>query len=400
MDDSLLDDDSTPEELAAAQAAALRGKGPPALAPDPQALQRQRQFGNLATLIGGPLQGIGQAQLADTRQQQASSLNAQRYGQLNDYRAQMAATAKQRADEKAANDAQIETLKQQLADRQQKQLRKDGSLVAFDPNTGEAKVALAGPKLLKGGKGGSATGAPDDLAGLKPNQVQKLWTDFGNSISTVKGRGNLNSTSQASLYRAEALEKLLDVPDLNSITPQQMREASTSLAGLISRGGSQAVSQIEHLTPESYAGQFADFKQKLLNEPQGADAKAFLQNMLETARREKGLVQEQMRKGQIQAVPRFAALRKQNPTQFDAMLKQAGIDPASIDATGQLQTPAAPQGPPGVGGSPQGAVVVPAHAHPQAAAALAAAKKILATNPTDPVALEVVKRITAGAPNG
>jgi hypothetical protein len=181
------------------------------------------------------------------------------------------------------------------------------------------------PPAGRGGGGGAAGGSP------------KEWKDLKNDLSTG-ARGSLSKDLQKSINSAEALETLLRLPNgsFTKATPEQMHEAYTSLNSLISKGGSQAASQIEALVPETLASKWAKLKQKVLNEPQSADAEAFIENILDTTKREATLARKQLRRQQLQALPNYAHLRKADPVRFESMLRAPGIeiDPATIDEKG------------------------------------------------------------------
>lgn len=172
----------------------------------------------------------------------------------------------------------------------------------------------------------------------------KEWKEFSSLLSTG-ARGSLNKDLQRSINSAEALETLLKLPDgrFAEATPQQMHEAYTALNNLISKGGSQAASQIEALVPETLASKWANVKQKVLNEPQSADAKAFIENILDTTSREVKLAQKQLRRQQFQSIPNYAHLRGADKKRFDSILKGVGIDPSTVDETG-LEAAAADTG--------------------------------------------------------
>lgn len=220
----------------------------------------------------------------------------------------------------------------------------DGTQYVADKRTGAATAVRddqgnaikARPKGGRGAGGGGAGGGD-----------RKDWKDLQSALSTG-ARGSLNKDIQKSLNSAEALEALLKLPNgrLVDATPQQMHEAYTSLNNLISKGGSQAASQIEALVPETLASKWANLKQTILNEPQGADAKAFIENILDTTARETKLARKQLRRQQLQAVPNFAHLRKADKTRFESMLRAPGveIDPASLDENG-LEVPNTPAAP-------------------------------------------------------
>jgi hypothetical protein len=224
------------------------------------------------------------------------------------------------------------------------------------------------------GAGGGAAG------GLKPHEIDQDFQKLGEAVSTIRGRANLNRTRQESLDRADRLSALVLGPngDIANLTPQQVREASTSLASLISNG-SVSLSQIEELTPQTLAAKWANVKQKFLNEPQGADAQEFLRNMLETAGRETKVIKQQIHEGQAQGIPAFAHLRKVDPARYNAILKGAGLDPSAVDDSGLERPQAAAPSP----------TAAPGVQHPQAASALAWAK----AHPGDPRAAQILQRL-------
>lgn len=197
------------------------------------------------------------------------------------------------------------------------------------PNTPAAPVmGPNGEQLVKPPAAGAAGGG-------------KEWKDLTQAVSTG-ARGSLAKDLQKSINSAEGIEALLKLPNgqLINATPQQMHEAYTALNNLISKGGSQAASQIDALVPETLASKWANIKQKVLNEPQGADAKAFIENVLDTTHREAALATKQLRRQQLQSIPNYAHLRGADKKRFDSILKGAGLDPASIDDSGLEATAA------------------------------------------------------------
>jgi hypothetical protein len=321
----LTDDEPTAVEKTRALAQALAAQRANA--------QASRDFaGMYATLgsAGGKAQSQNLMGTADAQETQSATLGQQllaALGQRQKRAHEAAELAQKTAHEGATEDIQRQALAQ---GRYMFANGADGGIRKLNTRTGEAELVGQGPPKGEG------------AGGLKPKDIEAEFGKLKEDVSTFKGRGNLNVKNQEALGRAEALEALLNVPDLNKITPQQLREAGTSLAGLISRGGSQALSQIEHVTPETMASNFANLKQKLLNEPQGADAQAFLQNILDTARREKQSISSLIHRGQVQPLANYAHLRKVDAARFDSILKGAGLDPTTIDENG-LETQRAPQ---------------------------------------------------------
>jgi hypothetical protein len=241
-------------------------------------------------------------------------------------------------------------------------------LLAEGYNADENRAArLEAARLRQAMMGGGA-------GGLKPKDADKEFGDLAKALDTNRARGSLLKENQARLNNAERLETLVLGPNgrIENLTPQMVREASTSLANLISSGAAP-LAQIEEMTPHTLAGQFAELKQKILNEPQGADAQKFLQKMLETAGREKKVTLKQIRAAQAQALPQFANLAKVNQTKYASILKGAGLNPDDFDENGLLRAP--PE---------ESAVVKP---HPQDSAAVTWAK----AHPSDPRAAKILQ---------
>lgn len=280
------------------------------------ALRRQQTMGVVAQITGDPVLskvGGGLVQSAEHGQQQA-------LGQQQ-HRLQLALAAQKEKELQQYRMDQLAQHKDEITQRGQDRLLSR----AFLKEQQDARLAAG--QIPK----------PPTAAG-----AQKDWGDFEKAIGTG-ARGSLSKELQKSINSSEALETLLKLPNgaLLDATPQQMREAYTALNSLIAKGGSQAVSQIEHLAPETMASQFANLKQTLLNEPQSAHAKAFIENILETAKRESDLARKQLRRQQMEGVPNFTHLRKADKNRFDSMLKGVHLDPAAIDDNG-LEIAAAP----------------------------------------------------------
>jgi hypothetical protein len=299
-------DEPTAQQRAAALSAALR---------------RQQAAGNLGLLTGDAvLSKFGNAQLQQAQQGQ------QQLEQVGQVRLSKALEAQRMREEAARHAEQLsETTRHNQATEEMGKwghvVTPDGRVFKQDLRTGQMIPEAGGVGMMPGG-------------GFNP-RLEKEWKDLTESVSTYKGRGSLNRENQDRLNAAERLEALVlgEGGQIQNLTPQQVREAGTSLANLISKG-SMSVSQIEELTPHTLKGQFANLQQKLFNEPTGADAQAFLQNMLETAGREKRVVLGQLHQGQMQGVPNYAHLRGIDRARFDSILKGADLDPGQVDDRG------------------------------------------------------------------
>lgn len=188
----------------------------------------------------------------------------------------------------------------------------------------------------------SGGGAPSATGGRKIGQIDNEFELMRKAISSQGGRGSLLPKTQERLNAADRLEALAtNGQGIENLTPQQMREASASLASLIAGGSAPTENAVHELTPDTYASQWANLKQKIMNEPKGADAQAFLQNMLATVAREKKVANAQIKAARMQAIPSYAHLRGIDKARFDSMLQANGIDPSSVDEHG-LPANAAP----------------------------------------------------------
>lgn len=245
---------------------------------------------------------------------------------------------------------------------------------------GLERARLNQGKFVQGAQGvlDTRTGSlvPYASGGGKPLTAKQTEDEFKaltESVSTNRGRANLNIDRQKRLDAAQRLEALVLGPNgqIQNLTKQQVKEASLSLANLIA-SGHVTEGLINDLTPETNAANWQNFKQKLFNEPKGAEAQAFLQNMLDTAGRETGITRQQMRAAQLQGVPNYSHLSKVDKKRYESILKGAGLDPASIDENGMPL---------------QAAPVTPRAMDPGDAAALEWAQR----NPNDPRAAQILR---------
>jgi hypothetical protein len=152
--------------------------------------------------------------------------------------------------------------------------------------------------------------SPEDNAPLSDKERKQI-TELTDKISAYRGRGNLNG-------------------QIENLNPQLVREASMSLARLISQG-QITEHNLEVLTPDTLASRWAQKKQMILNHPEGADAQEFLGKMISTAQREKKLALNQIRQGQETVLPNYWGLRKRSPKQFDSILRANGLNPEDYD---------------------------------------------------------------------
>lgn len=198
-----------------------------------------------------------------------------------------------------------------------------GSTFRIDKRTGAVSpVESGGPPLAGNGP-------------LKPKDVEDQFKDLAASVSTVKGRANLNAQNQARLYNSERVKQIAldDNGKIKDLSPALITDLAAATAAL-SSNGAPAQSIIEHFLPKGRGMSQAAVSEWLTNDPHGAGQMGFVKQMVDLANREEKLIGHQMRAGQLQGVPNFAHLKKLNPARYNSILKGAGLDPAEIDDNG------------------------------------------------------------------
>lgn len=260
----------------------------------------------------------------------------------------------------------------------------DGSQTKLNTLTGE-ETRIPAPA-----GGGQASGEPNPLAGLKPEQVQKLWTEFKVDLSTVKGRGNENVKNQSRLYSIGRLNGLIEKAlSGRGVTPQEQAMIDTDVASVYAGGGSPAQAQIEHLHPDTFQGSMAKALQYATGHPEDTGAQEFIKRTKDNMRDLRVEITRQMLSGQEQTLPlHLQRLRKSNPKQFDNMLTAAGIAPDTLDLQTGLPLAATPD----TGSGPNvGAPAMVAPTNPEDTKALAWAQ----AHREDPRSQEILKRLGA-----
>lgn len=146
--------------------------------------------------------------------------------------------------------------------------------------------------------------------------------------------GRSANTHQA----AEKIEAMVKDLDPNSLTTQQIAELTRNLDGMLSNG-QPTVSGMNKLLPSSAMGDASKMAAYISNIPVGAQQAAFVQNMLQTVRREKTLAAEQMQQTQGKILGPYNDLKDQ-PV-FQEMLRMKGLPSNIFEPTkgGKTQTP-------------------------------------------------------------
>lgn len=138
------------------------------------------------------------------------------------------------------------------------------------------------------------------------------------------GNGVFQSYGKTINSADRALQLIKQYPDLN-IPKAQQREFSTAIAGLIlssGSGGRLPLEQINELVPSSMAGDAKDLESRIFNKPVGRNQQAFVQAMVDTANRERGLAQSSLLKNQFQRIGPYEDLAVSAPQHFENVLKR------------------------------------------------------------------------------
>jgi len=219
--------------------------------------------------------------------------------------------------------------------------------VRYNPNTSQFEniTPLAHPPKRSAAQvlGGSPTaptpqvGAPAPGNGLPPpgsaatallgKWQDKALKDLGADFNPSSGRAgefgkNQQRVNASKRVLALAVDENGNARDLN---PQQMPELAQSVAALIG-GSSTAQAQIEHLLPKSYSKDAAGILQYFTNEPHGAGQQAFVQNMVDTAKREAAVAQQGIDQVRGQLGAKHQRILQSNPEQARKVLQGFGWD--------------------------------------------------------------------------
>lgn len=169
------------------------------------------------------------------------------------------------------------------------------------------------------------------------------WTQRSGQAGSVQGK----------IIAAEAAEKLGEQiknqpGGADSRQIEELAQSATKMLG----GSAGASARVEALVPHTGWGKVQSLKEWLSNQPQGQDAQAFTDRILETVAREKDLANTQMRQYQVEGLPAHTPLKNRNPDLYNSILRGKGIDSSMIDQNGRYLPPAASSAPASGGQAP------------------------------------------------
>ena len=120
---------------------------------------------------------------------------------------------------------------------------------------------------------------------------------------------------------------------------RQIRELASSLDRIIRGGGQSAQSQIDDLMPDTARGKFAHWQEWFTNDPTGTEQKAFIARYAETLKREKDVVQGQVKLMAEKNAPTLRVLQQHYPEDYQAQLDSVLNNPQLVGGPEQEETP-------------------------------------------------------------
>ena len=123
---------------------------------------------------------------------------------------------------------------------------------------------------------------------------------------------------------AEALETFVSKVNPKDITRRQIYEIARGLDAMLSQGAA-TISGTKKLIPETAAGDVATIAEYILNIPKGARQQAFIQQMMDTVKREKDLAKTQVQGTQKKILSGYSHLKKADPERYNETLTAFGL---------------------------------------------------------------------------
>jgi NACalpha-BTF3-like transcription factor len=145
--------------------------------------------------------------------------------------------------------------------------------------------------------------------------IARMNTPFGKNANLVN--------------TAERLEALIANKKPGDVTNQQIYEIARGLDGMVSMGAS-TIGGTTHLLPRGFMADMAVASEKVKNSPVGAGQAKFVEQALETIRREKVIAKKQLNKSIRGLLGSHMDLAEKHPESWNTMLKMNGIDPKLV----------------------------------------------------------------------
>lgn len=166
------------------------------------------------------------------------------------------------------------------------------------------------------------------LGGVGNDDKDAKW--LSEDLDPNKARAGNLAKSQAMVNSADRVDALFrQFPDYN-IPKAQTMELATSIAALVSGGTPQSQHQIDALVANSGVGSLQDFASWITNNPHGRQQIEAMKLMHDTALRERGVAQDQVKSAQIQRLAAHSGFASRNPQSYQSILNSYGIDQSQI----------------------------------------------------------------------
>ncbi len=164
-------------------------------------------------------------------------------------------------------------------------------------------------------------------AGAASKKDLERLTKFNEAMNIDKANGRTPlGKARIQEQKAQQVEALVGgYKNFDEIPPQQIYELARSHDALVS-GGTGSISGTEHLVPKSALGDFNSFKNYLQNLPGGAGQGAFVQNILDSVRREKQLAHDNGLHAIKQTAIAYRDIAQKFPQEYSQIIDMSGIN--------------------------------------------------------------------------
>lgn len=234
--------------------------------------------------------------------------------------------APQTEDERAMNLAKLRS----LASQGQQGLLKDQISLMNAGNKDDTSMAKILGMMANSGANGE----------LKRMMFKnKMTQDFGNALNSYKQSRNQIGVIAGTEVRASRLATLLDrYNNGDKLTPIEMREVSTGLAGLVSNQNITPVEQVNALSPKAGNMTLAQLEQFFTNTPEEANLGGFAKRFAGTAKREAETADMQLKDIRRRGLGQHKMLYDTDMPLVLSMAKDWGLSPEEVaDAFSPVQ---------------------------------------------------------------
>lgn len=291
-----------------------------------QALQKRALLRQQANAISQMASAAGEEPPTDT-----TGLTPQTYGDLLSIKTGRAKVANEQAfqgrEESRKNNDQL--LKFLELQKGTKMISPTGGTTEIPGMTGV--TASQGPGGLLSidtsqfKPGNKAMAAP--MSPLIPKNPLQDMQDQLDPKSPKSGMGKLAE-------RSGAADRVLTLLDQANGDPNvlQSPEAAASVAALVQGGQSGRVpmEQLQHLTPSSLKGDVMKQISYVMNSPSNLGQQEFFKSLRDTAVREQGTIEKQIKDTQKSRLGAFEPTHRLFPDSYNSILQNYGLDPTKV----------------------------------------------------------------------